>query len=57
MMATNADRQEALDRKEIRDDAEYWRLSDEIEAAHPDWDGARIYDEIVRRMTEGVEED
>jgi hypothetical protein len=54
---TNADRQEAQDCKEIRDDAEYWRLSDEIEAAHPDWDGARIFDEIVRRMTEGVEED
>jgi len=54
---TPVDRQEALDRKEIRDDAEYWRLSDEIEAAHPDWDGAQIYDEIVRKMTEGIEED
>lgn len=50
-------RQEARDSREDHDDRAYWRHCRDIEAEHPDWDGAQIYDEIVRRMTEGVEED
>lgn len=46
--------QEAQDAKQDRDDALYWKLHREIEAAHPDWSGADILAEIQRRVAEMV---
>lgn len=47
-------RQDALDAKQDRDEELWWKLYHEIEAAHPDWDGAQIFDEIKRRVEKMV---